>query len=216
MPASASAATSSGWVEGSSITQARAEVSRYSAIPPSESSPGKELFAQCMSLPARQARHSPQVGVGCRITVSPTATLVTAEPISCTQPAFSCPIVYGSEGPMAASHCPSMMCRSVRQTPAPPIRTTTSNGFLTTGSGTCSILGCWWYPYRRTAFTVPPRFVSGLAPLLGRCAPCDAHSPVDSQDLLGSSPGSLRSSVAALPAMLTPPSTHGPSSSISP
>ena len=35
MPASASAATSFGWVDGSSLTQARAEVSRYSAIPPS-------------------------------------------------------------------------------------------------------------------------------------------------------------------------------------
>ena len=44
---------------------------------------------QCMSWPARQARHSPQVGVGCRMTVSPTCTLVTAEPTSCTQPAFS-------------------------------------------------------------------------------------------------------------------------------
>ena len=68
-------------------------------MPPSvQSRPGNELLMQCMSLPARQARHSPQVGVGCRITVSPTATLVTAEPISCTQPAFSCPIVYGSVG----------------------------------------------------------------------------------------------------------------------
>ena len=33
--------------------------------------------------------------------MSPTATLVTAEPISCTQPAFSWPIVYGSGGPIA-------------------------------------------------------------------------------------------------------------------
>ena len=89
MPASASAATSFGWVCGSSFTQARAEVSRYSAIPPSLSRPGNEPLMQCMSSPARQARHSPQVGVGCRITVSPTATLVTAEPTSCTQPAFS-------------------------------------------------------------------------------------------------------------------------------
>ena len=44
MPASASAATSFGWVDGSSFTQARAEVSRYSAIPPSLSSPGNVLF----------------------------------------------------------------------------------------------------------------------------------------------------------------------------
>jgi len=80
-------------VSASSFTHARAEVLRYSAIPPSLSKPGNELFEQCMSCPARQARHSPHVGVGCRMTVSPTATLVTAEPISCTQPAFSWPIV---------------------------------------------------------------------------------------------------------------------------
>src|SRR5829696_7664171 len=35
----------------------------------------------------------------------------------------------------------------------------------------------WSLPRR---LTVPPRFASGLAPLLGRCAPCDAHSPVAS------------------------------------
>ncbi len=93
MPASASAATSSGRVAGSSLTQARAEVSRSSAIPPSLSSPGNRLWLQCMSCPARHARQRPQVGVGCRMTVSPTATLVTADPTSCTQPAFSWPIV---------------------------------------------------------------------------------------------------------------------------
>ena len=73
--------------------QARAEVSRYSAMPPSVDRPGNVLLMQCMSSPARQAWHSPQVGVGCRITVSPTATLVTAEPTSDTQPAFSWPSV---------------------------------------------------------------------------------------------------------------------------
>ena len=31
-------------------------------------------------------------GWGCRITVSPTATLVTPSPTSCTHPAFSCPM----------------------------------------------------------------------------------------------------------------------------
>jgi hypothetical protein len=46
-----------------------------------------------MSSPARQAWQSPHVGVGCRMTVSPTSTFVTAGPASCTQPAFSCPIV---------------------------------------------------------------------------------------------------------------------------
>jgi len=80
MPASASAATSFGWVCGSSLTQALAEVSRYSAMPPSVDRPGQLLAMQCMSSPARQARQSPQVGVGCRMTVSPTATFVTAEP----------------------------------------------------------------------------------------------------------------------------------------
>src|SRR6202035_2977300 len=64
MPASASAATSFGWVLGSSLTQARAEVSRYSAMPPSCESPGNELSVQCMSSPARQARHTPQVADG--------------------------------------------------------------------------------------------------------------------------------------------------------
>ena len=91
MPASASAATSCGRVSGLSLMQARAEVSMYSAMPPSLDSPGNSLFSQCMSSPARQAWHSPSVGVGCRMTVSPTATLVTAEPTSCTQPAFSWP-----------------------------------------------------------------------------------------------------------------------------
>ncbi len=66
--------------------------------------------------------------------MSPTATLVTAEPTSCTQPAFSCPIVYGSDTSIASSHWPWMMCRSVRHTPAPPTFTTTSKGSLTVGS----------------------------------------------------------------------------------
>src|ERR1700677_1918166 len=93
MPASASAATSAGLVAGLSLMHARAEVSRYSAIPPSVDSPGNELLMQCMSSPARQAWHSPQVGVGCRMTVSPTATFVTADPTAETQPAFSWPRV---------------------------------------------------------------------------------------------------------------------------
>ena len=40
-------------------------------MPPSVLMPGNVLFEQCMSSPARQARHSPHVGVGCRMTVSP-------------------------------------------------------------------------------------------------------------------------------------------------
>ena len=69
-------------------------------MPPSVDRPGKVLFSQCMSSPARQAWHRPHVGVGCRITVSPTATLVTAEPTSLTQPAFSWPRMYGSGVPI--------------------------------------------------------------------------------------------------------------------
>src|SRR5713101_801029 len=58
---------------------------------------------------------------------------------------------------MAASHCPSMMCRSVRQTPAPPIFTMTSSGPLIVGSGTSSITGWVWNLCNRTAFMGPPR-----------------------------------------------------------
>src|SRR6478672_6943336 len=53
MPASASAATSFGCVSGLSLMQARSEVSRYSAMPPSRDSPGNALCSQCMSSPAR-------------------------------------------------------------------------------------------------------------------------------------------------------------------
>ena len=38
--------------------------------------------------------------------------------------------------PERLSHCPSMMCRSVRHTPAPPTRTITSSGPVMVGSGT--------------------------------------------------------------------------------
>ena len=75
------------------LTTLRADVLRYSAYPPSVSMPGNWLFSQCTSSPERQARHRPQVISGCTITLSPSATLVTAEPTACTQPAFSWPIV---------------------------------------------------------------------------------------------------------------------------
>jgi hypothetical protein len=78
---------------GSSLTTDRADVSRKSAKPPSTLIPGNLPSAQCMSSPARHARHSPQVMSGWTMTVSPTSTLVTAEPTSCTQPAFSWPSV---------------------------------------------------------------------------------------------------------------------------
>ena len=70
------------------------------------------------------------------MTLSPSRTLVTAEPTACTQPAFSWPIVYGSVTPDFSSHCPSRMWRSVRHTPAPPILTMTSNGPVASGTST--------------------------------------------------------------------------------
>jgi hypothetical protein len=90
-PASASAAIEAGFSVGSSLTTERALVRRKSAKPPSRLMPGNEPWAQCMSSPRRHARHSPQVMNGCTITVSPTSTLVTPEPTSWTQPAFSWP-----------------------------------------------------------------------------------------------------------------------------
>ena len=54
--------------------------------------PGRTRRSSALRCPTRPAG-SAQVGVGCRMTVSPTSTFVTADPISCTQPAFSCPIV---------------------------------------------------------------------------------------------------------------------------
>ena len=105
-PASASAATADGSSESSSLTTLRAEVRRYSAYPPWVSMPGNALVSQCTSSPDRQARHSPHVISGCTITLSPSRTLVTAEPTASTQPAFSWPIVYGQDdlgllGPLA-------------------------------------------------------------------------------------------------------------------
>ena len=80
-----------GCSDGSSLTTARALVFSSSAKPPSTEMPGKRLFSQCTSSPARHARHRPQVTSGWTMTVSPTSTFETAEPISCTQPAFSWP-----------------------------------------------------------------------------------------------------------------------------
>ena len=75
--------------DGSSFTTERALVNRKSAKPPSRLIPGKDPVAQCMSSPRRHAWHSPQEMNGCTITVSPTSTLVTPEPTSWIQPAFS-------------------------------------------------------------------------------------------------------------------------------
>ena len=90
-PASASAAIEAGSSDGSSLTTERALVSSSSAKPPSRLMPGKEPLTQCMSSPRRHGVQSPQEMNGCTITVSPTSTLETPEPISWTQPAFSCP-----------------------------------------------------------------------------------------------------------------------------
>ena len=78
------------------LTTLRADVFRYSAYPPLVSIPGNALDSQCTSSPERHARHSPHVMSGWTMTLSPSATFVTAEPTACTQPAFSWPIVYGS------------------------------------------------------------------------------------------------------------------------
>src|ERR1700753_2159765 len=56
---------------------------------------------------------------------------------------------------MAASHWPRMMCRSVRQTPAPPTFTITSSGWVIFGSGMSSICGDWLNACKRTAFIGP-------------------------------------------------------------
>src|SRR6266508_397546 len=132
---------------------ARALVRSSSAMPPSASIPGNRPAAQCMSSPPRQARHSPQLTSGCRITPSPGATLLTACPTAWTQPAFSWPRVYVNPTPDRSAHWPSMMCRSVRHSPAPPTRTITSNGSVIVGSATSSTMGRCSYLCRRTVFT---------------------------------------------------------------
>jgi hypothetical protein len=88
-PASASAAMSLGSSPDSSLTTERAEVLSRSANPPSRLMPGKDPVRQCMSSPTRQGRHSPQEMNGWTMTVSPTSTLLTPEPIAWIQPAFS-------------------------------------------------------------------------------------------------------------------------------
>ncbi len=137
-PASASAAMSFGSRLGASLTTDRAEVWSSSANPPSRLIPGNDPFTQCMSSPRRHARHSPHEMNGCTITVSPTSTFETPDPISCTQPAFSCPGVYGSTTCDFSAHWPSWICRSVRHSPAAPIRTITSSGPVILGSSTSS------------------------------------------------------------------------------
>src|SRR5258708_14948382 len=81
------------------------------------------------------------------MTASPTATFVTAEPISATQPAFSCPSVTGIGNPL------SMRCRSVRHSRAPPTFTMTSHGPSTSGSATSST-------FRRRSSAIRTAFMS--------------------------------------------------------
>ena len=88
-----------------------------------------------------------------KITGSPGDRPVTAEPTSAIQPAFSWPWTYGRVTPLLACHWPSMMCRSVRHNPAPPMRTITSNGPSIRGSGTSSTTGRLPYACNLTAFT---------------------------------------------------------------
>src|SRR4051794_23188288 len=108
---------------------------RSSVKPPSPLIPGKEPLTHCMSSPRRHGVHSPET-TGCTVTVSPTSTLETPEPISWTQPALAWPGVSGSPTSDLSAHCASWMCRSERHSPAAPIFTTTSNGRIGWGSST--------------------------------------------------------------------------------
>src|SRR5512147_1921658 len=64
-------------------------------------------------------------------------------------------MVKGSAGsPTACRQMPSRICRSVRQTPAPPTRMMTSVGLSIFGSGTSIILTGWLYPTTWIAFIV--------------------------------------------------------------
>src|SRR3954467_11672665 len=74
------------------------------------------------------------------MTLSPTLTPSTPGPIASTQPAFSCPMMYGSLTSTLLRQIPSTIWRSVRQTPAPPMRTITSIGREIFGSVTSSYL----------------------------------------------------------------------------
>ena len=47
-----------------------------------------------------------------------------------------------------------MACRSVAQTPAPPMRTTTSVGCAGSGTGRSTNSSGWWYSRMSAAFTV--------------------------------------------------------------
>ena len=103
--------------------------------------PGNDWSAQCISSPRAQAPHRPQLTTGWTITASPGFTERTSGPTSSTQPAFSCPRTKGSSTSTRSRKKPSMTWRSVRQRPAPPTLTITSDPPATCGAGTSSIDG---------------------------------------------------------------------------
>ncbi len=94
-------------------------------------------------MPRRHGTQRPQLCGGNTSTASPFATVVTPAPTSSTQPAFSWPSTRGSVTP-AGSISPSIACRSVAQTPAPPIRTSTSVGRAISGVGRSTNSSGWW------------------------------------------------------------------------
>ncbi len=89
------------------------------------------------------------------MTLSPTATLVTAEPISVTVPAFSWPIVYGSRTPLLFCHWPSDVQIGSAHTGALDADDDVVRA-LQVGAGTSSSVGCWSYSCTRTAFMSAP------------------------------------------------------------
>ena len=137
-PASASAAMSFGSSPGASLTTERAEVWRKSANPPSRLMPGNEPFRQCMSSPRRHGPHSPQAMNGWTITVSPTATFVTPGADLVDPAGVLVTGRVGQDDLRLLGPLPSWICRSVRHSPAAPIRTITSSGPTILGSSISS------------------------------------------------------------------------------
>src|SRR5262245_9689354 len=186
-PASAWGATSTGSTPAGSLTTDRSGTTTSSAKPPSTVSPVNWWRSQCMSFPRRQAMQRPQLWGGYRITASPGATVETPSPTASTQPAFSWPRTRGIVTP-AGSINPSIVCRSVAQTPAPPMRTSTSVTPVGSGSGRSTSSSGRRYSRRRAALTPDPRAAArGLV--------FDQHSPRTAQ------PNDRRCAMAT---MLTP------------
>ena len=137
---------------GSSLTQARAEVSRYSAIPPSRVKPGERCCStQCMSCrpgrPGTARRSASGAGSRCRRPdvghrgadlVHPAGVLV-ADRVGQRRVHRRVPLALDDVQVGAADAGAADL-------------DDTSSGPLTVGSGTSSTTGCWWYPCSRTAF----------------------------------------------------------------